>query len=268
MCSNGYRQKEKKSYYCGFQTESLRRDSHGPWAASAANTWWHGRPVTVTRLIVSASVPRAWVPLLAPQRLLRSTFSAKKNPETALTSSCTRPSCPSSRGPTLPLPVHAPTRRRALSLSVFFSAPLQMNPTRPPFASIPTQPPHFPQRLETHLILEHFLPDPSASALPLKSSASEKQIARPMDAAPSSPSSPSSLKDKLRTTVCSCFGGGVAGAAGGERVKWRRRAAVEDFRYDSLSYALNFDEGEDDDAAAAGFRYRNFNSRLPPSPAQ
>jgi hypothetical protein len=94
--------RKKKSYYCGFQTESLRRDSHGPWAASAANTWWHGRPVTVTRLIVSASVPRAWVPLLAPQRLLRSTFSAKKNPETALTSNCTRPSCPSSRGPTLP----------------------------------------------------------------------------------------------------------------------------------------------------------------------
>jgi hypothetical protein len=79
--------------------------------------------------------------------------------------------------------------------------------------------------------------------------------------------SPSSLKNKLRTTVCSCFGGGGAGAAGGERVRWRRRAAVGDFRYDSLSYALNFDEGEDDDAAV-GFRYRNFNSRLPPSPLQ
>jgi hypothetical protein len=84
--------------------------------------------------------------------------------------------------------------------------------------------------------------------------------------------SPSSLKNKLRTTVCSCFGGGGAGAgaAGGERVRWRRRAAVGDFRYDSLSYALNFDEGEedDDDDAAVGFRYRNFNSRLPPSPLQ
>ncbi|GJM97863.1 hypothetical protein PR202_ga14820 [Eleusine coracana subsp. coracana] len=88
-----------------------------------------------------------------------------------------------------------------------------------------------------------------------------------MDASPSSPSSPSSLKNKLRTTVCGCFGGGGAGAAaGGERVRWRRRAAVGDFRYDSLSYALNFDEGEDDDDAGAPFRYRNFNSRLPPSP--
>jgi hypothetical protein len=86
-----------------------------------------------------------------------------------------------------------------------------------------------------------------------------------MDTSPSSPLYPSSLKHKLRTTVCCCFGGGAA-PAGGERVRWRRRAAVGDFRYDSLSYALNFDEGEDDDDAGAGFRYRNFNARLLPSP--
>ncbi|TVU08307.1 hypothetical protein EJB05_41707, partial [Eragrostis curvula] len=88
-----------------------------------------------------------------------------------------------------------------------------------------------------------------------------------MDASPSSPLSPSSLKHKLRTTVCGCFGGGGAGvAAGGERVRWRRRAATGEFRYDSLSYALNFDEGDDDEDDAAAFRYRNFTSRLPPSP--
>ena len=85
---------------------------------------------------------------------------------------------------------------------------------------------------------------------------------------PSSPSSPSKLRDKLRTTVCCCFG---VGSGGAERTRWRRRgAAAGEFRYDALSYALNFDEGEDDDAyadPAAAFRYRNFNARLPPSPA-
>jgi hypothetical protein len=89
-----------------------------------------------------------------------------------------------------------------------------------------------------------------------------------MDAAAeaSTPSSPSKLRDKLRTTVCCCFGV--------ERARWRRRrgaaTAAGEFRYDPLSYALNFDEGEDDDAyadPAAAFRYRNFNARLPPSPA-
>ncbi|XP_062178849.1 uncharacterized protein LOC133883518 [Phragmites australis] len=91
-----------------------------------------------------------------------------------------------------------------------------------------------------------------------------------MDAEGSSPTSPSSLRHKLRTTVCCCFGGGSGAGAGGERVRWRRRAAAGEFRYDPLSYALNFDEGEDDDAyadPAAAFRYRNFNARLPPSPA-
>ncbi|AQL04551.1 hypothetical protein Zm00014a_001850 [Zea mays] len=92
-----------------------------------------------------------------------------------------------------------------------------------------------------------------------------------MDAAgeASSPSSPSKLRDKLRTTVCCCFGAG----GGPERTRWRRRgaaAAAGEFRYDALSYALNFDEGDDDDAyadPAAVFRYRNFNARLPSSPA-
>ncbi|RLN11935.1 hypothetical protein C2845_PM09G19840 [Panicum miliaceum] len=90
-----------------------------------------------------------------------------------------------------------------------------------------------------------------------------------MDA--SSPSSPSKLGHRLRTTVCCCFGGGSGASAGAERARWRRRgAAAGEFRYDALSYALNFDEGGDDDDAcadpAAAFRYRNFNARLPPSP--
>ncbi|XBI13555.1 hypothetical protein VPH35_140279 [Triticum aestivum] len=87
----------------------------------------------------------------------------------------------------------------------------------------------------------------------------------------SSPYSPPELRHKLRTTVCGCFGSPsspVTGAGrphtGGGRARRRRCvAAMGEFRYDPLSYALNFDEGGSDDDA---FRYRNFNSRLPPLP--
>jgi hypothetical protein len=57
-----------------------------------------------------------------------------------------------------------------------------------------------------------------------------------------SPSSLSALRHRLRATVCCCFGQGGLG----ERVRWRRRAGVGEFRYDPLSYALNFDEGDGD----------------------
>ena len=86
----------------------------------------------------------------------------------------------------------------------------------------------------------------------------------------SSPYSPPSLRHKLRATVCGCFGsppspvsGGERPHTGGGRARWRRRVTGE-FRYDPLSYAVNFDdsaEGEDE-----AFRYRNFSSRLPSSP--
>ncbi|WOK99966.1 hypothetical protein Cni_G08678 [Canna indica] len=51
------------------------------------------------------------------------------------------------------------------------------------------------------------------------------------------------------------------------RHRHARRASVE-FVYDPLSYALNFDEGLEDDAVGDGddFRYRSFSSRLPASP--
>ncbi|XP_045088010.1 uncharacterized protein [Aegilops tauschii subsp. strangulata] len=98
----------------------------------------------------------------------------------------------------------------------------------------------------------------------------------------SSPYSPLSLRHKLRTTFCGCFGSpsSPGSGAGAERphssvgrVRWRRRKAATGDLYDPLSYALNFDEGgsgsgSDDgnrDAEDAAFRYRNFNSRLPPS---
>ncbi|XP_037424813.1 uncharacterized protein LOC119289637 [Triticum dicoccoides] len=94
----------------------------------------------------------------------------------------------------------------------------------------------------------------------------------------SSPYSPPSLRHKLRTTVCGCFGspsspgsGGERPHTGGGRARWRRRvAAAGEFRYNPLSYALNFDDGSSDDGDAdaedAAFRRRNFSSRLPPSP--
>ncbi|XP_037463869.1 uncharacterized protein LOC119335930 [Triticum dicoccoides] len=88
----------------------------------------------------------------------------------------------------------------------------------------------------------------------------------------SSPYSPPSLRHKLRTTICGCFGspsspgsGAERPHTGGGRARWRRRvAAAGEFRYDPLSYALNFDDGVE--AEDAAFRHRNFNSRLPPSP--
>ncbi|KAG0492662.1 hypothetical protein HPP92_006060 [Vanilla planifolia] len=49
----------------------------------------------------------------------------------------------------------------------------------------------------------------------------------------------------------------------------RRRHYSADFKYDALSYALNFDEGADDDSpvsSAEELRYRGFSSRLPASP--
>ncbi|KAF7045535.1 hypothetical protein CFC21_054633 [Triticum aestivum] len=99
-----------------------------------------------------------------------------------------------------------------------------------------------------------------------------------MDAMESS--SPYSLRQKLRTTVCGCFGSPsspVSSAGrphtGGGRARWRRRmAATGVFRYDPLSYALNFDNSGSDGGerdtkdTAFHFQYRNFSSRLPPLP--
>jgi hypothetical protein len=85
-----------------------------------------------------------------------------------------------------------------------------------------------------------------------------------------SPSSLSALRHRLRATVCCCFGQGGLG----ERVRWRRRAGVGEFRYDPLSYALNFDKGDldvDSDEEEEvelharrgdGLLYNSFSSRL------
>ncbi|CAN6230598.1 unnamed protein product [Urochloa humidicola] len=93
---------------------------------------------------------------------------------------------------------------------------------------------------------------------------------------PLPPSSPlSALRHRLVATVCCCFGSGSGAGAGGlgERMRWRRRAGVGEFRYDPLSYALNFDEGdlldadEEEDQVYAGrggdgMLYQSFSSRL------
>ena len=86
--------------------------------------------------------------------------------------------------------------------------------------------------------------------------------------APSS-SSLSTLRHRLRATVCRCLVGN------GERMmRWRRRPGVGEFRYDPLSYALNFDEGdrlgvdEDHDGSGRrrGFVCRSFSAQLKPAP--
>ena len=89
-----------------------------------------------------------------------------------------------------------------------------------------------------------------------------------------SPSSLSALRHRLRATVCCCFGQGGGGGLG-ERMWWRRRTGVGEFRYDPLSYALNFDEGDLDDKdeeeeeqgvhagrGGDGLLYHSFSSRL------
>ncbi|KAG0532034.1 hypothetical protein BDA96_04G073100 [Sorghum bicolor] len=66
-----------------------------------------------------------------------------------------------------------------------------------------------------------------------------------MEAAASlSSASLSVLRHSLRATVCCFVSGGSSSGGLGERMRWRRRAGAGDFRYDPLSYALNFDEGD------------------------
>ncbi|XP_020268194.1 uncharacterized protein LOC109843649 [Asparagus officinalis] len=80
-------------------------------------------------------------------------------------------------------------------------------------------------------------------------------------------SSSSSLKHKIRSSVCfsCCFSSGSD-----PRLTISPRSRSADFRYDPLSYALNFDEGNGDDLEFADeeFRCRNFSSRLPASPPE
>jgi hypothetical protein len=88
-------------------------------------------------------------------------------------------------------------------------------------------------------------------------------------------SSLGALRHRLRATVCCCFGTGSGGGGLGERMRWRRRAGGGELRYDPLSYALNFDEGDllDDDEEVEvvatrrggdgeGLLYQSFSSRL------
>ncbi|KAJ4709674.1 Interleukin-2 receptor subunit beta like [Melia azedarach] len=66
------------------------------------------------------------------------------------------------------------------------------------------------------------------------------------------------LKDKCKNFISRVSGGG-------NRPRHIRRHSSADFRYDALSYALNFDESSDD-RQFDEYPLRNFASRLPPSP--
>ena len=86
-----------------------------------------------------------------------------------------------------------------------------------------------------------------------------------MEAPPAPSSSLSALRHRLRSTVCCCFGSGGGGL--GERMRWRRRAGVGEFRYDPLSYALNFDEGHGASLEGDFTGYRDFSARFVGPPA-
>ncbi|EXC06938.1 hypothetical protein L484_007618 [Morus notabilis] len=65
------------------------------------------------------------------------------------------------------------------------------------------------------------------------------------------------IKDKCR---------GLISRIGRGHHNHRRRHSA-DFRYDALGYSQNFDEG-DDECNGEEFPFRNFSSRLPPSPPE
>ncbi|OEL13510.1 hypothetical protein BAE44_0025469 [Dichanthelium oligosanthes] len=75
------------------------------------------------------------------------------------------------------------------------------------------------------------------------------------------------LRHRLRATVRCCFGNGNGVGGLGERMRWRSRAGVEEFRYDPLSYALNFDDGDllgvdGEEGRGDRFLCRSLSSRL------
>ncbi|KAL3532238.1 hypothetical protein ACH5RR_005759 [Cinchona calisaya] len=73
------------------------------------------------------------------------------------------------------------------------------------------------------------------------------------------------LKDDIKDKCMTIFGRGCGnGSRGGGGGKHKRHSSAE-FRYDPLSYSLNFEDGfgaGDDEE----YPLRNFSARLPPSP--
>ncbi|KAG0464006.1 hypothetical protein HPP92_020075 [Vanilla planifolia] len=85
---------------------------------------------------------------------------------------------------------------------------------------------------------------------------------------PKSPTLPS-LRQKIRSTISSCFRcvDPEDDRSAASCIGRPSRRGLGEFRYDPLSYALNFDEGgEGEDGHAEEFPYRNFSSRLPATP--
>ncbi|XP_010533080.1 PREDICTED: uncharacterized protein LOC104808923 [Tarenaya hassleriana] len=68
----------------------------------------------------------------------------------------------------------------------------------------------------------------------------------------------SKSQDKCRSLIQKIGGG--PGGGGGRHI----RRHTTDFRYDAVSYSLNFDKGDDENLNQ--FPFRNFSSRLPHSP--
>ncbi|KAA0063552.1 uncharacterized protein E5676_scaffold285G00930 [Cucumis melo var. makuwa] len=76
----------------------------------------------------------------------------------------------------------------------------------------------------------------------------------------------SSAKDKSRSRECHDIKDRLPNFISRLGRHGRRHSASADFRYDALSYSLNFDEGYDEGHVDDEFPLRNFSSRLPASP--
>ncbi|GAB2238030.1 hypothetical protein Droror1_Dr00015932 [Drosera rotundifolia] len=76
--------------------------------------------------------------------------------------------------------------------------------------------------------------------------------------------SPSSLKNRVKNTLSCCFKNNAGGGMRGNNR--RRRGMSVDFRYDPLSYAMNFDDGRSEDGNVEERMVRSFSARLPRSP--
>ncbi|KAL4323678.1 hypothetical protein GQ457_11G017890 [Hibiscus cannabinus] len=100
------------------------------------------------------------------------------------------------------------------------------------------------------------LPSPSSSSVPKDNNHDSPRQSRTFPPCLKSPE----LKDMYRNLINRIGSGHLRNHSFGHN---RRSSA--DFRYDPLSYALNFDQGWDD-SQYDEFPYRNFTARLPPSP--
>ncbi|KAH0707010.1 hypothetical protein KY289_012086 [Solanum tuberosum] len=120
--------------------------------------------------------------------------------------------------------------------------------------SVPTSPPSLKQKLKNSLCFSCCFPHRRPPPPPPPPSSSDENPAL-IWVNNEEPSNLPKLKDKVLN---------VLNFVGTGSNRHKRHASTE-FRYDPMSYSLNFEDGFDDDNAEIA-PLRNFSSRLPPSP--